>query len=262
VEQSLTTRLLGDSGAKLLSSRKGAILLGGAAALLAAILLIVYIEQYRSSIDSGLQPTPVLVAKRLITKGTPVATLAPAGMYQLTQIAKKDVKDGAVSDPATVKGRIAVSDIYPGEQLTTADFTTTPTAAVSTRITGDERAIAVSLDSTHGLAGQVSSGDHVDIYVGMDAQNGGVQTPVITLLYPNVQVLGVSLSSSGGIGASGGGSKYLLKLRTNQVAKVAFAADHGTLWFVGRPSSGAAPTVPQTITANSLLFATKIRAGR
>lgn len=262
MEQSLTTRLLGESGAKLLSSRRGAILLGAAAALLAAILLIVYIEQYRSSVDSDLQPTPVLVAKRLITKGTPVSTLAPEGLYQLTQIAKKDVKDGAVADPATIKGRIAVADIYPGEQFTIGDFTTTPTSAIPTRIAGDERAIAVSVDSTHSVAGQVSAGDHVDIYVGMNATTGGVQTPVITLLYSNVQVLSVGGSGGGGVGATSTGTKFILKLRTNQIPKVAFAADHGQLWFAARPSSGAKPTLPQTVTANSLLFATKLRAGR
>jgi len=262
VEQSLTNRLLGESGAKLLSSRKGAILLGAAAALLAAILLIVYIEQYRNSVDSGLQPTPVLVAKRLITKGTPVATLAPEGLYQLTQIAKKDVKDGAVADPATIKGRIALQDIYPGEQLTVTDFTVTPTAAIPTRITGDQRAVAVSLDSTHSVAGQVAAGDRVDVYVGMTATTGGVQTPVITLLYPDVQVLSVAGGGAGGIGAANSGTKFILKLRTNQVAKVAFAADHGQLWFVSRPSSGATPTQPQTITANSILFGAHIGTGR
>ena len=135
MQQSLTTRLLGESGAKLLSSRKGAILLGAAAALLAAILLIVYINRYRSSLNSNIQPTPVLVAKRLIEKGTPVATFGPQGLYQLTQIPRKNVKDGAVADPATIKGRIAADDIYPGQQLTLTDFTATPTAAITTRIT-------------------------------------------------------------------------------------------------------------------------------
>jgi len=259
VQQSLTTRLLGESGTKLLSTRKGAILLGAAAALLAAILLIVYINRYRSSVDSNLQPTPVLVAKRLIEKGTPVSILGPEGLYQLTTIAKKDVKDGAVVDPATIKGRIALDDIYPGQQLTVADFTATPTTAIPTRITGDQRAVAVAVDSVHGLAGQVAAGDHVDVYIGMNANVGGVQTPIISLLFPNVPVMLVA-AGGGGVGGSGA-SKYILKVHADQVAKLAYAADHGQLWFVGRPSSGAEPTPRQTITAQSLLFAQKLNVG-
>jgi Flp pilus assembly protein CpaB len=260
VQQSLTTKLLGESAPKLLSSRKGAILLGAAAALLAAILLIVYINRYRSSLNSNIQPTPVLVAKRLIVAGSPVAIFGPQGLYQLTQVPKKNVKDGAVADPATIKGLIAAADIYPGQQLTLADFTATPTAAISTRITGDQRAVAVSLDSTHGLVGQVAAGDHVDVYIGINANVGGVQTPVISLLYPNVMVLSVSGGAGTGV-TSSGGTKYILRLRTDQVAKLAYAADHGQLWFVARPSSGAKPTKPQTITAQSLLFANKINVG-
>jgi Flp pilus assembly protein CpaB len=260
VQQSLTTRLLGESGSKLLSSRKGAILLGAAAALLAAILLIVYVNRYRTSLKSNVAPTPVLVAKRLIQKGTPAATFGPAGLYQLTEVPKKDVKDGAVADPATIKGRIAVDDIYPGQQLTVDDFTLTPTAAIPTRISGDQRAVAVQLDSTHGLVGQVAAGDHVDVYIGINANVGGVQTPVIALLYPNVFVMSVAGGAGSGIGASGA-TKYILRLRTDQVPKMAYAADHGQLWFVARPSSGAAPTKPQAITANSLLFAAKVNVG-
>jgi Flp pilus assembly protein CpaB len=171
------------------------------------------------------------------------------------------VKDGAVADPATIKGRIAADDIYPGQQLTLTDFTATPTAAISTRITGDQRAVAVSLDSTHGLVGQVAAGDHVDVYIGINANVGGVQTPVISLLYPNVTVMSVSGGGGTGVTSSSGGTKYILRLRTDQVAKLAYAADHGQLWFVARPSSGAKPTKPQTITAQSLLFASKINVG-
>lgn len=259
MQQSLTTRLVGERGTKLLTTRKGAIGLGIAAALLAAILLVVYLNRYRNSLHANAQPTPVLVAKHLIARGTPFAVLAPEELYQVMRIPKKDVKDGAVIDPATLKGQIAVADIYPGQQFTTADFTTTPTSAVNTQITGAQRAIAVSLDPTHGLIGQVKAGDHVDIYVGINLAVGGVQTPVISLLYPNVTVL-TTMDSSGGTGTSGG-TRYVLKLKTEQVPKVQYAADHGTLWIAARPTSGATPTKPSIVTAQNLLFAKPVRVG-
>ena len=55
---------------KVTQSRGWTLALGIAAAALAAILLIAYLVQYRSSVNASTAPTPVLVAKNLIPKGT------------------------------------------------------------------------------------------------------------------------------------------------------------------------------------------------
>lgn len=260
MQQSLTARLIGERGTKLLATRKGAIVVGVAAALLAAILLVVYLNRYRNSLDANAQPTQVLVATHLIAKGTPFATLAPEKLYELTTIPKSDVKEGAIVDPSTLEGKIAIADIYPGQQFTATDFTATPTSAVNTQITGAQRAIAISLDSTHGLIGQVQAGDHVDVYVGINLAVGGVETPVISLLYPNVTVLTTMAGGSGGVGSSNA-TRYILKLKTDQVPKVQYAADHGTLWLAARPTSGAKPSKPSIVTAQNLLFSKPVRIG-
>ena len=68
-----------------------------------------------------------LVAKQLISKGTPGLIVATNGMYQATTILPpKEVEDGAVADPSYLSGRVAVVDILPGQQLTATDFTATP----------------------------------------------------------------------------------------------------------------------------------------
>ncbi len=54
-----------------MSSRGWAIALGIGAIALAAILLIVYLDRYRARVGGENAPTPVLVAKQLIPKGTP-----------------------------------------------------------------------------------------------------------------------------------------------------------------------------------------------
>ena len=55
----------------LFSTRRGSVLVGAAAAVIAGIVLVVYLHQYRNSVNSASAAAPVLVASQLIPKGTP-----------------------------------------------------------------------------------------------------------------------------------------------------------------------------------------------
>ena len=55
---------------KLFSTRGGTLVLAGLAAVLAAVSVLVYVRHYRSSVKAGGQPATVLVASKLIPKGT------------------------------------------------------------------------------------------------------------------------------------------------------------------------------------------------
>jgi Flp pilus assembly protein CpaB len=242
VQSTLTTKLLGN--------RRATVLMGIASAVLAAIVLIVYLNRYRESVNVGAQPVSVLVAKRLITKGTSATAIGSQGFTDVLSIPHDQIKSGAVSDPATLKGRVAVGDIYPGQQLTLADFTVTTTDAIPTRLIGEERALAVPLDSSHGMVGQVRSGDHVDLYVGLGSESGSV----IKLLLSDVLVLGAPGGGGGGIGGTDT-TNFVFKVKSSAAPKLAFASDHGTLWVVLRPSNGAKPTHSQLVTIQSLLKA-------
>jgi pilus assembly protein CpaB len=228
------------------------VLLGAAAAVLAALLLLVYLNSYRSSLNTSAAPTTVLVASKLISKGTSAAVIGSTGLMQPLTIAREDVKDGAVADPATLKGRIATTDIYPGQQLTLADFTATTTDAIPTRIVGDQRALAVPFDSARGMIGYVRPGDHVDIYVGLNAGGSNASAAVIKLLMPNILVLNAPGIAGGGIGG-GNGANFVFRVKGAQAAKLAFASDNGTLWIVLRPTNNAKAVTPGLITAQSLL---------
>ena len=45
-------------------------------------------------------------------------------MYQVTTVQKDQLKLNAITDPSAINGRVAVDDIFPGQQLTQTDFTT------------------------------------------------------------------------------------------------------------------------------------------
>jgi pilus assembly protein CpaB len=228
----------------LFASRRRSLIAGGVAAGLAVIVLVVYLHNYRNSVNSAVATGPVLVAKQLIPKGTSGDTIAATSQYQVAQLPKSEFKNGAITDPGILTGRVALTDIYPRQQLTAAEFSLPGVDTLGQHITGQERAISVSLDAVHGLAGQIANGDHVDIYVGLPAPNNG--GTAIKLLIADMTVLRGPYSPSGGI--------FTLKATTKQAADLAWAQDNARLWFVLRPPSGAKTVVPGWITERTLLL--------
>jgi Flp pilus assembly protein CpaB len=219
---------------RLLKTRQGTIVVGVAAAVLAAILLLVYLSHYRSSVKGSSQPVTVLVAKRLIPKGTSGSTIATQNLFVVTTVPKGELKLGAISDPAVLQGTVTAADIYPRVQLTTADFTTKAVGALAIQLSGAWRAISLpTLDAAHGLSPDIQAGDHVDVY----AQINGV----IGLVMPNVLVL-VSPSQAAAGSAAPVSGNYILRVPTSKAAKFAYVGDNGKIWLVLRPANKSKPT--------------------
>jgi Flp pilus assembly protein CpaB len=236
-----------DFAENLLSSRRGTILIGVGAAVLAAILLVVYLNRYRASVKGAGEPATVLVAKSLIQKGAPGNIIGTTHQFQVASIPKDQLKNGAITDPDSLRGLVASHDIYPGQQLTLAEFAPAAPGSLQTSLVKRDRAISIPFDASHGLVGQISPGDHVDVYVGFNQPGPGGTQPVLKQLMENVLVLGTP-----GIGASNG--NIILRARGVQAAALAYAADNGTLWLVLRPASGARPVRPGLMTAQRLLI--------
>jgi Flp pilus assembly protein CpaB len=226
--------------AKVLTTRRGTVAVGVGAAVLAGIILLVYLNQYRHSVNAGSKPVGVLVAKSLIQKGTPGDVVGSQDLFQVSSIPKSQLKTGALVDPASLKGRVAAADVYPGQQITDADFTTGAVAPLLAGIAHSQRAISIPLDAAHSLAGQLVAGDHVDIYVGINAATGGGARPIIKLVLQDLYVLTA-------------GTSVTFRVTPVQAAQLAYAVENGTIWLALRPTTGAPAVRPPTIDANALL---------
>jgi pilus assembly protein CpaB len=218
---------------RLFSTRAGTIAVGVFAALLALLVLLLYLSHYRSSVKAEGAPVPVLVAKHLIPQGTAGDALGTSDGFEATEVPKSSVKVGALSDPSVLKGRVAVSDIYPGQQLTLADFTPTATATLGSRLVGKQRAMSIPLDSVHGMLGTVVPGDRVDIYV--FNKKLAFAAPILQ----NVLVLGGAAAATAGINASQGGNFLTLRVTPRGAQRLAATAssEDSTLWVVLRPAT-------------------------
>jgi pilus assembly protein CpaB len=233
----------------MFTTRRGSLLVGAAAAVLAGIILLAYLHQYRNSVNSASAPVSVLVAKNLIQKGTPGDIIGTSSQFQVASVPKGQLQTGALSDPAALSGRVAVTDIYPGQQLTAGYFAFAPPGTLQTKISGSDRAISIQIDAEHGMAGAIGAGDHIDIFVGVNRQASSGSQPVIKLLMEDVTVLRAPLGTGAGL--------YTLRATGRQAAVLAFASDNGKLWFVLRPASGAKTVIPGYISTQSLLLGLK-----
>jgi Flp pilus assembly protein CpaB len=246
---------------RLTSTRRGTVALAALAALLAGASILVYLNRYRHSLNVQGVPATVLIAKATIPKGTPGAAVAQNAMFTTTTIRQSQLLVGAISDPVSLRGRVAAHDIFPGQQLTAADFVTGGASDAST-LTKAERLITLPLDAAHGLIGQAQAGDHVDVFAGFNVVrvdsngvplSGGQSRPVMKLIMQDVPVVSVNKSGSG-IGSGSSNGSLSLRVTDVQAEQLAFASDNGKLWVVLRPPTGAKPVRPNLVTIETMLL--------
>jgi Flp pilus assembly protein CpaB len=250
----------GGSLRRLLSTRRGTAIVAGLCTLAAAAILGVGLASYRHSVRTVQPPETVLVASKLIQRGTSGDVISGSGMFRAERIALKQVSVGAIADISMIRGRVATADITPGQQLTLSDFATGD--GVISQLAPNERAISIPLDSSHGLSGVVHAGDRVDIYAGLDASlnkssTGASAGVALKLLLRNIPVLQVNKTGSGlGSTSASSQSNVVLKVKADDAGALAFASDNGKVWLVLRGANATGPNVQSrvTYTFNSLLL--------
>jgi Flp pilus assembly protein CpaB len=241
---------------KLLATRRGSTLVAIGAAAVAALLLVVFLHHYKQTLtDTSMQKA--VVADRLIPKGASADVLArDGGTLHPTQVSHNQLKAGAVASAAALQGLVATRDIFPGEQITTADFTRA-SQPVLTQVQGLDRALAVSLDSSHGLIGQAKAGDYVDVMASFATQSsGGATQPFVRIIMRDVLVLNApSAAKKGGLvgGGGSGNQDVVLRVDARQMQELAFAADTGKVWLALRPKTGAEDPSLSAVTLGRLL---------
>lgn len=223
-----------------LSSKSATIMGAVVAVVLAALIIVIFLKQYRENINKDGVPTPVLVATQLIEQGSSGDSIGADGQFKATEVPRDQLKTGAVTDAGKLRGKIAVADILPGQQLTGGDFTTAGSGPV-TKLGPDERGIMVSLDNAHGLNGAIKPGDHVDVFSGFLVDRGanGLR-PVLKTLIQNVLVLTTPPATKRSTVGSGSNKpkEVMLRVKSTQAPELAFAADNGKLWLLLRPQNG------------------------
>ncbi|WP_341927419.1 Flp pilus assembly protein CpaB [Nocardioides psychrotolerans] len=164
-----------------------------AAAVVAALgvaLVFLYAQGAENRAQEKFDTVQVLVATQQIESGETVAAALAAGKIIQSEVTSTSVVPGATGDGEVFTNLVALTTIYPGEQLLPAKFgAATDVEATSTLpIPEGQQAITVDLGDPERVAGFVNPGAEVTIYwYGLDPRTG---QNVARILHERVLVLG------------------------------------------------------------------------
>lgn len=235
---------------KLFSTRGGTLTLALLAAVIAGIAVFAYVTNYRDSVKSGGEPAKVLVAQSLIPEGTAGESVARNELYVAQDVRESQLREGALTDPASLRDRTAVADVYPGQQLTTTDFAPSG-SALATTLAPRQRAITLAFDATHGITNSLNAGDRVDVYAIFNVQSlqgGGQAEPLLRLIIQNVHVVDVVKNGDST------SAQLTFRVSPREAAELAFASDNGRLWLTLRPADRAKASPPSAVTVQTLML--------
>ena len=217
------------------------------AALIAALgtsLVFLYVRGADNRAMAAQAPVQVLKAVKQINPGETLGAAQAAGKIQLGTVPKEQVLTGAVNSTAGMENEVALSTIFPNEQIITGKFGAAGDQSTLTIPDGDI-AISVNLSDTGRVAGFVSPGANVAIFLnGAGSGSGagsGAATDATRLLLPKVQVIAVGATTvisrtttdPQGAQTTEQLPKTLFTLAVNQAEaeKIMYAANHGELSF-------------------------------
>ncbi|MGZ4436332.1 MAG: Flp pilus assembly protein CpaB [Nocardioidaceae bacterium] len=212
------------------------------AALIAALgtsLVYLYVKNADTRAEAKQERVQVLKAVAQINPGETMSAAQAAGKIQLGTVPRSEQLTGAVNSTSGLENEVALTTIFPNEQIVTGKFGAAGDQSVLTIPDGDI-AISVNLSDTGRVAGFVSPGANVAIF--LNASAGAAGAPETTrLLLPKVQVIAVgattvisrTTTTQGGAQTVEQLPKTLFTLAVSQddAERIMFASTHGELSF-------------------------------
>jgi len=227
-----------------------------ALALVAALLTSFYVTNYQRNVRKDETNVPVWVATRDIPAGTAGADLAAKGMLEKSEIVRRSVVPGAISNPAQVEQLVATQPIFQGEQVSTRRFASPAERGIRAKLTGVQRAIAVPGDQHQLLAGTLKDGDRVDVVASWEYPDGS-QIYYSRIILRDVPVLrapaGAGTSEKLASGPNGSAFAATVLVTDVQVQKLYWAMKNGEWHFELRPPVDAADSPENLESAYSMV---------
>jgi Flp pilus assembly protein CpaB len=233
----------------------------------AALFVFLYTKGVKQEAATGGSLSTVIVAKQDIPANTPLDPLIQQGVFSQLQVPHDAVVQGAITDPAQLRGLTTTAPILANEQIPASRLDTGQApAGGNLGITAGDLGVSIELDTARGVEGHVSIGDKVAVFATFApdtvirkdtlrqllspaqiqkllaaTQNGAVpnaSSPVIKLgvpftvtLVPSVRVLDVQNPTVDNSGrASSGNISMTLDLTPSDATNVIYANENATIW--------------------------------
>lgn len=133
-------------------------------AALGASAVFLYVQGVNERALAGQEPTQVLVATEQVPAGMTGAAAERAGAFELQTVAAASVARTALSDTSEIRDLVALSPIFPGEQVLSAKFGRGGATAALPLPKG-KLAVSVQLSDPARVAGFVGPGTQVAVFL-------------------------------------------------------------------------------------------------
>lgn len=211
-------------------------------ALVAALGTYKYLENLKETYRESGNFAKVAVAATHIPAKTPITEQ----MLKFVDMPAKYILPGSVVSARDAVGKLARSDIFPGEQILRNKLIdkNDPAGGLPAKITPGQRAVTIAVDQVSALAGMVTPGDRVDVAVTLDTEGGPVTS---TILY-NVPVLAVNKTTGpGSTGKKSSPETATLMVSPAQAQQLILASETGSVRLLLRsPEDDRTAGLPST----------------
>src|SRR4051812_9770878 len=144
--------------------RKVLLAVAAVIAALGTLLVFLYVRGADTRADQRYDAVQVLRVVKPIAAGETVEAAQAAGKIESGSVSKKDLLPDALTGTESVAGKIAVTNMFPGEQLIGSKFGATGSSN-GLAIPKGKIAISVNLSDPARVAGFVVPGDKVAIFM-------------------------------------------------------------------------------------------------
>ncbi|RLV49153.1 Flp pilus assembly protein CpaB [Nocardioides mangrovicus] len=180
--------------------RRVIVLVGALVAVLGTGVVYLYVKGADNRADQKFAAQQVLVAKVAIQPGETLAAAKTAGKLEVKSVTSGSVVPGAVANDAAISSKdVALTAIYPGEQILTSKFGAAAAASGSTlSIAKGQLAIAITMSDPNRVAGFLEPGDKVAIFATAGSASDATDNAKdgTRVLLPDVTVIAVGSTTT------------------------------------------------------------------
>jgi pilus assembly protein CpaB len=168
-------------------------------AALGSAMVFLYVRSADERATAAQAPVEVLKAVAQINAGETLAAAQAAGKLKLDPVPRAQALPGAVDTVEPLADQVALTNVFPGEQIITAKFGS-PGDQETLTLPDGSIAISVTLSDTGRVAGFVVPGDEVAIFLNRQTEateegENAAGAQEVRLLLPKVKVVAVGATT-------------------------------------------------------------------
>lgn len=178
-----------------MNRRKVLLVVAAVIAALGTALVFLYVRGAQTRADVQYHAVSVLRAVKQINTGESVAAAQAAGKIQLGTVTQGEQLAGSLTTLTPIANDVALTTVYPGEQIITSKFGATAAASATTSLSipKGKLAVSVNLSDPARVAGFINPGNTVSVF--MNGSGSGASGSFSRMLLPKVEVIGVGTTT-------------------------------------------------------------------